>query len=94
VQSPDPLHLQDEFAGASDRDEVDAEDPVLGATRDYLRDLKAPLYQQLSTKAHEVSAITSAKPVRSYAADGEINFYTPEVLAQRCVAGDVQQSQG
>jgi hypothetical protein len=83
LQSPDPLRLNDELAGASDREED--EDPVLGATRDYLRDLKAPLYAQLAHKAHEVSAITSAKPVRSYAADGEVELYTPECLAQRCV---------
>ena len=79
--SPSPI---DEPVDGADRDdEGEHEDPVLSATRDYLTDLKAPLYAQLSSMAQEVSAITSVKVVRSYAADGELDLYTPACLAQR-----------
>ena len=85
MQSPAPGITFDEPIDGADRDDKDNdnEDPVLSATRDYLTDLKAPLYAQLSAKAQEVSAITSAKTVRSYAADGELDLYTPACLAQR-----------
>lgn len=76
----------DDFVDGVERgseDAADNEDPVLSATRDYLTDLKAPLYAQLNAKAQEVAAITSVKPVRTYAADGELDLYTPACLAQR-----------
>ena len=87
--TPTPPRLQpvpfDDVLDGVDRNEADGsnEDPVLSATRDYLTDLKAPLYAQLSAKAQEVAAITSVKPVRPYAADGELELYTPACLAQR-----------